>query len=144
MDKFETANNHHLVNVLHTTLPDVQDETKEIVISRNNTGDDIEDDYEFVREGLYDLINRITKTTDRLEMVARETESARFFEVLNSSYKNLADLYKDALEIHDKKKRLKEQSSKPTQDKNGVYVDKAIFTGTTADLQKHVKKNDTN
>ena len=98
----------------------------------------IEDDAEFARTNIRDLISKGNNAVDNLLLVANASEHPRAYEVAAGLIKNLADLNKDLLEIQKRKKDLSPQESSGAKN---INVDKAVFVGSTAELVKLLKTN---
>jgi hypothetical protein len=104
--------------------------------ARTKQDDDITKDYTYARENLYDVIERGTEALDYLLELAKASEHPRAFEVVGSLTKTLVDANKDLLDIQQKVKKLKEEDKAEPQN-----VTNALFVGSTADLQKMLKKH---
>ena len=98
----------------------------------------IEDDAEFARTNIRDLISKGNNAVDNLLLVANASEHPRAYEVAAGLIKNLADLNKDLLEIQKRKRDLSPQESSGAKN---INVDKAVFVGSTAELVKLLKTN---
>lgn len=98
----------------------------------------IEDDADFARSNIRDLIQKGNVAIDNLLQVANASEHPRAYEVAAGLIKNLGDLNKDLMEIQKRKIDLD-----PTQSKNNstTNIDKAVFVGSTTDLVKFLKNN---
>jgi hypothetical protein len=98
----------------------------------------IEDDADFARSNIRDLIQKGNVAIDNLLQVANASEHPRAYEVAAGLIKNLGDLNKDLMEIQKRKRDLD-----PTQSKNNstTNIDKAVFVGSTTDLVKFLKNN---
>ena len=128
------------MNKLNQTLSEVLDvepieyQTTEIVEVKSP----VEDDAEFARTNIRDLISKGNSAIDNLLQVANASEHPRAYEVAAGLIKNLADLNKDLLEIQKRKRDLD-----PTQSKNNstTNIDKAVFVGSTTELVKFLKNN---
>lgn len=98
----------------------------------------VEDDAEFARTNIRELISKGNTAIDNLLLVANQSEHPRAYEVAAGLIKNLADLNKDLLEIQKRKRDLD-----PTQAKNNstTNIDKAVFVGSTTELVKFLKNN---
>lgn len=98
----------------------------------------IEDDAEFARSNIRDLIQKGNTAIDNLLQVANASEHPRAYEVAAGLIKNLGDLNKDLMEIQKRKRDLD-----PTQSKNNATtnIDKAVFVGSTTELVKFLKSN---
>ena len=105
--------------------------------ARTRNQDDISKDYQYARENLYDVIERGTEALDHLLELAKASEHPRAFEVVSTLTKTLVDANKDLLEVQAKVKKLTEEEKSDPQN-----VTNALFVGSTADLQKMLKKND--
>lgn len=100
---------------------------------------DIDSDYRYARENLYNVIERGSDALNTLVELANQSESPRAFEVVGTLIKTLTDANKDLLEVQKKVKSLKEESAKgPTN------VTNALFVGNTAELQQLIKDNSKN
>ena len=128
------------MNKLNQTLSEVLDvepieyQTTEIVQVKTP----VEDDAEFARTNIRDLISKGNSAIDNLLQVANASEHPRAYEVAAGLIKNLGDLNKDLLEIQKRKRDLD-----PTQSKNNstTNIDKAVFVGSTTELVKFLKNN---
>jgi hypothetical protein len=98
----------------------------------------IEDDAEFARKNIRELITKGKTAVDNILHVAKESEHPRAYEVAGGLIKNLADLNKDLMDIHKKKKDVAPITAGPRVP--GVTVDKAIFVGTTNELIRLIKQ----
>jgi hypothetical protein len=97
----------------------------------------VEDDAEFARCNIRNLIEKGNQAMDQLLQVANASEHPRAYEVAAGLIKNLADLNKDLLEIQ---KRRKDLTGENNPAKN-INVDKAVFVGSTTELVKFLKNN---
>lgn len=100
--------------------------------------DPIEDDAEFARQNLRDLIEKGNDAADHIISVAKQSDHPRAFEVVAGMLKNLADMNKDLLEVQKRKQDLQPKTTNNTQNLN---IDKAVFVGSTAELLKQLKEN---
>jgi len=106
-------------------------------VSTNVENPDIESDYKYARENLYNVIERGSDALENLVAIAQASEHPRAYEVVGSLIKTLTDANKDLLEIQGKVKKLKEESGKGGPNN----VTNALFVGSTADLQKLIKND---
>jgi hypothetical protein len=100
--------------------------------------DPIEDDAEFARQNLRDLIEKGNEAADHIISVAKQSDHPRAFEVVAGMLKNLADMNKDLLEVQKRKQDLQPKVTNNTQN---LTIDKAVFVGSTAELLKQLKEN---
>jgi hypothetical protein len=98
----------------------------------------VDDDADFARGNIRNLIEKGNKAMDELLLVANASEHPRAYEVAAGLIKNLADLNKDLLEIQKRKKDLSPQDASNAK---SINVDKAVFVGSTAALVKLLKTN---
>jgi len=96
--------------------------------------DDIDTDYKYARENLYNVIERGSDALNNLVEIANQSESPRAYEIVGQLVKTLADANKDLLEVQNKVKKLKEETDKGPQN-----VTNALFIGNTTELQKLIK-----
>ena len=128
------------MNKLNQTLSEVLDvepikyTSSEII----ETKTPIEDDADFARSNIRDLIQKGNVAIDNLLQVANASEHPRAYEVAAGIIKNVVDLNKYLMEIQKRKRDLD-----PTQSKNNstTNIDKAVFVGSTTDLVKFLKNN---
>jgi hypothetical protein len=100
--------------------------------------DTVEDDAEFARQNLRNLIEKGNDAADHIISVAKQSDHPRAFEVVAGMLKNLADMNKDLLEVQKRKQDLQPKTTNNTQNLN---IDKAVFVGSTAELLKQLKEN---
>jgi len=112
----------------------IQMETTEVV----KVKDTVEDDAEFARQNLRDLIEKGNDAADHIISVAKQSDHPRAFEVVAGMLKNLADMNKDLLEVQKRKQDLQPKVTNNTQN---LTIDKAVFVGSTAELLKQLKEN---
>ena len=107
------------------------------VVSQDNQSRDIETDYKYARENLYEIIENGSHALNELVEIAKSSEHPRAFEVVASLMKTLTDANKDLLDIQSKVKKLKTDDVQ-TGPNN---VTNALFVGSTAELQNMLKDN---
>jgi hypothetical protein len=116
----------------------VVDNTTPVVTDTTPTGGVVDDDANFARCNIRNLIEKGNQAMDDLLNVAKASEHPRAYEVAAGLIKNLADLNKDLLEIQKRRKDLSPQEASLVKN---VNVDKAVFVGSTAELVKLLKTN---
>jgi len=120
---------------------DVDVSTGEIVTKQVTTvteKDTIDDDYEYARNNLRGLIENGKEVMQNIIFVAKESESPRSYEVVGQLIKTLAETNKDLLDLAKKSKELK--SEEKENNKGETHIQNALFVGSTAELQKLIKK----
>jgi hypothetical protein len=97
--------------------------------------DDIDSDYKYAREELYQLIQKGQVAIDELIEVARSSNHPRAYEVAFQGIKNVADITDKLADLQKKMKdiRTEDKKSSPTT------VNNTMFVGSTADLAKMLK-----
>ena len=99
--------------------------------------EDVDNDYKYSRENYYNLIERGQEAIQGILDVAKEGQHPRAYEVALAGIKNVADTVDKLQDLNRKLKTLKElPKSAPQNIKN------ALFVGSTADLQKMLKKDE--
>lgn len=103
----------------------------------NSTSNKIEDDYDKSRENLRNLLLSGQAALEHALEVAKQSEHPRAFEVVGNLIKQLADVNQQLMDIHQQKKKL-EEPGKSQQSKQ--VTNNSIFVGSTAELNKMIKK----
>ena len=96
------------------------------------------DDYEYARKNLKDIIATGKDAIDGIMILAKEGESPRAYEVVGQLMKNMVDANKDLLELQKKVNEIengKSSSQKTTQN----ITNNALFVGSSKDLQALLK-----
>lgn len=96
--------------------------------------DPVEDDANFARDNIRNLIDKGSDAVNELAAVARDSQHPRAYEVMATLIKNISDMNKDLLEIQKRKRDLS-----VVQKSNDVNIDKAVFVGSTNELMKLIK-----
>lgn len=107
--------------------PDNQDNSKIDI-------DQIDDDFDFARKSIYDIIGKGQMAIEDLIDVARSSQHPRAYEVLNNMLKNIVEMNKDLLVIQKQKKEISGEQTPSTVNNN-------LFVGTTSDLNKFIENN---
>ena len=99
--------------------------------------DDVDNDHKYSRESYYDLIQKGQEAIDGILSVAKEGEHPRAYEVAGQLIKNVGDTVDKLQDLNKKLKDLKELPK--TAD---TKIQNALFVGSTAELQKMLKKDE--
>jgi hypothetical protein len=92
-------------------------------------------DYEYARRNLYDVIEKGSNALEDIMDIAKQSESPRAFEVVTNLIKTMVDANKDLLELAKKQKELnKEDDTGPSTVNNNLFV------GSSAELLKMIKQ----
>jgi len=95
----------------------------------------VKNDYDYARDNLYNIIERGNNALEDIMDIAKQSESARAFEVVTNLIKTMVDANKDLLELAKKKKEL-DKNEEPDQ-KN--VTNNNLFVGSSAELLKMIK-----
>jgi hypothetical protein len=105
-----------------------------------STEQDIDDDYEYARSNLYNLIEKGNYAMNGILEVARESQHPRAYEVAASLIKNIGDVNDKLLNLqkmkNDLESKIKNESGEAAP---SVHVNNAVFVGSTSDLLKRIK-----
>jgi len=107
------------------------------IIPPKNTVSEEEEDFALARNTFRELIQEGKITIDHMKEIAKQGEHPRAFEVYSTLLKTISDATNDLLDMHKKRKVLKE--TKNSDEGNKINVDKAVFVGTTAELLEKIK-----
>ena len=108
---------------------------KEIVVPETKLNDeDINNDYKYQRENIYNLIERGQDAITGILDLARESETPRSYEVAGNLIKQVAEVNEKLVDLQMKMQKLKEVPSNAPKN-----VTNALFVGSTAELQKMLK-----
>jgi uncharacterized protein YaaN involved in tellurite resistance len=99
--------------------------------------DDIKKDYEYTRGNLYSIIEKGQEAINGILELAQESEMPRAYEVAGQLIKNVSDATDKLMDLQ---KKLKDVN-KEEESKGPTNVTNALFVGSTAELQKLLKKN---
>lgn len=105
-----------------------------------NEHDELEDDYELARRNLRDLIEYGKEVMKGAHDLAASDDQARPWEVTGNIMKHLADMNKDLLEIHEKKKNVKETKESKGGGEGPDNVTNIFYKGSPSDLIEVMKK----
>jgi hypothetical protein len=100
-----------------------------------NLDKDLDNDYEESRQTIKELVKKGNDAIDHLLAIATDTEHPRAFEVVATLIKNTAEANEKLMTMQKAVRDMKNLKQKD----GGVNVDKAIFVGSTAELNKLLK-----
>jgi hypothetical protein len=131
--------------VKETTIIDIEDDNAPLPTTyrpslHQNPGNEIETDAAYVRQNMYDLIEKGHRSIDELLNVADQSQHPRAYEVLANMLKTMGDLNKDLLDSHQKKQKLTGEAPEGPKE----ITNNHLHVGTTSDLLKIIndKKKD--
>tara|TARA_R100000008_G_scaffold48858_1_gene29073 strand:+ start:202 stop:630 length:429 start_codon:yes stop_codon:yes gene_type:complete len=120
--------------------PEVVEEEVTPMVEREKpdrlTKDDIEKDYEYTRGNLYSIIEKGQEAINGILEIAQESEMPRAYEVAGQLIKSVSDATDKLLDLQKKVKEVNEEEKA----KGPNNVTNALFVGSTADLAKLIKQ----
>ena len=140
MSKFENSMNEIFdvepkSNSVTTVTPTPVAGVKPGATDTTKLDNDLDEDYDEARQTLKGLVKKGNDAIDHLLSIATDTEHPRAFEVVATLIKNTAEANEKLLAMQKAVRDMKNIKSK----ESGVNVDKAIFVGSTAELNKLLK-----
>lgn len=134
MNKFEESMNK-IFDVTPTIAPA---EKKLPAITSQSMNENLEEDlvdaYEQTKANLQELIDQGKEAMQDMLQIARDGQHPRAFEVYGTLLKNVVEANKELLSVQ---KQIREMDGKKTG--GGTTIDKAIFIGSTSELNKLIK-----
>lgn len=134
MSKFEES-----MSSIFDVEPIIKEE-KPVVIkdysNQPNLDQDLTDAYQQSRDNLQDVIDQGKDALDDILRIAKESEQPRAFEVFGSLLKNVVEANKELITMQ---KQMREMDSNTRKESNTNVIDKAIFVGSTKELQALLK-----
>jgi len=125
-----------ILDVEESTAELVEKKPNTLTVKRDDTLEDVDTDYKYQRENFYNLIERGQDAIDGILDVAKNSDHPRAFEVAGNLISQVADVTEKLGKLQSAMKRLKEvPNNAPKNVKNALYV------GSTAELQKLLKKD---
>ncbi len=103
------------------------------VITNDDSGDS-EIVFQYAIENLYNLIERGQDGLEEMLEIAKSSEHPRAMEVFGQLIGKLTETNKELLNLHKAKKDISQDTSGPKNVSNNLFV------GSTAELQKFLKK----
>lgn len=99
-------------------------------------------DFDFItaRNNLLFVLDSTKSALGEISLIAREKEDAKSYDSLNSLLKTLNETSRTLIEMHDRRKKFKEQTFKMATRNGGaaenISVNNAIFVGSSSELRK--------
>ena len=121
----------------------VEQEVKTLLpaVSKSEDGpdlkNDLEDAYQQTKDNLQDLIDQGKEAMEEILNIAKAGQHPRAFEVYGTLLKNVVDANKELLAVQ---KQMRTMDGK--QKDGDTKIDKAIFVGSTAELNKLLKSKE--
>ena len=116
---------------------DIESEIKQktAVVKLPDRKKNVETDYRYARENLYNLVERGQDAIDGILELSKETEHPRAYEVAGQLIKTVGETAEKLIDLQSKLKKLEGEEQKVGTQHNHLYV------GSTSELQKFLKKN---
>ena len=111
----------------------------------------IQKDFDDSRNNIIDALEIAKEALEKMAAVAHESEKDKDFIAVNNLVKTIIDgseksvaLYTRKLEYLEKKKKIyfPDDKGKDDNKKQGVYIDKAVFTGTLVQMISSIEHED--
>ena len=128
-------------DILNEVLGVSEPTPKEVVVSEpvprpSDELDDVDADYKYQRDNFYNLIEKGQNAIEGILNVAKESDHPRGYEVAGNLIKQVAEVTEKLGDLQEKMKKLKEVPNSGPKN-----VTNALFVGSTAELQKMLKGN---
>ena len=114
-----------------------QDQLVNVTPPDRLTKTDIEKDYDYTRGNLYSIIEKGQEAINGILELAQDSEMPRAYEVAGQLIKSVSDATDKLMDLQKKVKDV----NKEEEVKSPTTVNNALFVGSTAELQKLLKKN---
>jgi len=127
---------------IFNVMPIDEKKTKGEVVTTHynepNMDQDLTDAYQQSKENLQGIIDSGKDAMEEILQIAKAGQHPRAFEVYGGLLKNLVDANKELLAIQ---KQIRTMDETKKESKSQTNIDKAIFVGSTTELQKLLKNN---
>jgi len=128
MKKSTVEKLNKVIDVTGDLIPvELNKKEKAPTVETNTT--DLTADYNFSRDQYHTLIEKGNEALEELLAVAKESESARAYEVTAQLVRTLSDTTKELLELQKSKKEIEKEVKDPKT------VNNSLFIGSTKELQ---------
>ena len=114
-----------LIKIENTSVPRIEDINKS----------DVDKDYKYSRDNYYDLIQKGQEAIEGILEIAKEGQHPRAYEVAGQLITNVAQTVDKLQDLQKKLKDLKDLPKTANQN-----IKNALFVGSTAELQKMLKR----
>ncbi len=118
---------------IDSAIEKVEDTSTEIKKLSDNK--DLQNDYEYSRGQLYNLVEKGQEAINGILDVAQNSDHPRAYEVAGNLIKNVADITDKLVDLQGKMKDINQEKVKTTNN-----VTNAMFVGSTSELQKMLKE----
>jgi len=118
---------------INSAIEKVEDTSTEIKKLSDNK--DLQNDYEYSRGQLYNLVEKGQEAINGILDVAQNSDHPRAYEVAGNLIKNVADITDKLVDLQGKMKDINQEKKQTTNN-----VTNAMFVGSTSELQKMLKE----
>jgi len=118
-----------LIKIENPSVPRIEDTNKS----------DVDNDYKYSRDSYYDLIEKGQEAIEGILEIAKEGQHPRAYEVAGQLITNVAQTVDKLQDLQKKLKDLKDLPKTANQN-----IKNALFVGSTAELQKMLKRENEN
>lgn len=132
-DKFDSIND--ALDIESTDIEVSSENKVDTKIIPKSSSEDEKVDYDYTRANLYNLISKAQQAVDEVLEVAQQSDSPRAYEVVFQGIKHAADVTEKLIDLQQKMQKLNGEEKKSPS-----TVNNTMFVGSTADLQKILKK----
>ena len=133
-NKFDNLND--TFDITPTEVEVQKEEVEKSIEKVRSSSEDIKKDYEYTRGNLYSIIEKGQEAINGILELAQESEMPRAYEVAGQLIKNVSDATDKLMDLQ---KKLKDVN-KEEEVEGPTTVNNALFVGSTAELQKLLKK----
>ena len=137
MKKSTVEKLNKVIDVTGDLIPIEVNKKEKVAVVKSETND-LTDDYNFSRDQYHTLIDKGNEALEELLAVAKESESARAYEVTAQLVRTLSDTTKELLELQKTKKEIEKEIKDPKT------VNNSLFIGSTKELQDLLLENKKN
>ena len=134
MKKSTVEKLNKVIDVTGDFIPVEVNKKEKVNVVKSETND-LTDDYNFSRDQYHTLIDKGNEALEELLAVAKESESARAYEVTAQLVRTLSDTTKELLELQKTKKEIEKEVKDPKT------VNNSLFIGSTKELQDLLLEN---
>ena len=138
-NKFDKLNETFDIQPTEVEVEVQKDDLNAKIEKTRSASEDIRKDYEYTRGNLYSIIEKGQEAINGILELAQESEMPRAYEVAGQLIKNVSDATDKLMDLQKKLKDVNEEK----EAKGPTTVNNALFVGSTAELQKLLKKNAT-
>ena len=136
-NKFDKLNETFDIQPTEVEVEVQKDDLNAKIEKARSASEDIRKDYEYTRGNLYSIIEKGQEAINGILELAQESEMPRAYEVAGQLIKNVSDATDKLMDLQKKLKDVNEEK----EAKGPTNVTNALFVGSTAELQKLLKKN---